>query len=189
MAHNNPSHVMPSELIDKCVRALALAGRPRSRAHAAARPHAGLVCLVAGWVVVAAAFAAVALSQRPLLSSARERGDWGLVVLGMGVEYGCAHATVRCIDGRKPVCARTRSVLTRPPPRCVGSKIWILLKDDKEIVGTLRGFDAYVNMVLEEVTEYEITPEGKRETKLDTILLNGNSVAVMVPGGEPPATQ
>lgn len=76
-----------------------------------------------------------------------------------------------------------------PPPRCVGSKIWILLKDDKEIVGTLRGFDAYVNMVLEEVTEYEITPEGKRETKLDTILLNGNSVAVMVPGGEPPATQ
>merc|ERR1711966_569532 len=66
--------------------------------------------------------------------------------------------------------------------KCVGSKIWILLKDDKEIVGTLRGFDAYVNMVLEEVIEYEITPEGKRETKLDTILLNGNSVAVMVPG-------
>ena len=80
MAHNNPSHVMPSELIDKCVRALALTGRPRSRVHAAARPHTGLVCLVAGWVVVAAAFAAVALSQRPLLSSARGRGEWGLVV-------------------------------------------------------------------------------------------------------------
>ena len=33
--------------------------------------------------------------------------------------------------------------------RCIGSKIWILMKGDKEIVGTLKGFDAYVNMVLE----------------------------------------
>lgn len=105
--------------------------------------------------------------------------------------------------------------------RCVGSKIWVLLKGEKEIVGTLRGFDAYVNMVLEDVTEYDVTPEGRIETKvlaarvracacvcvavavavyisdlrndcrprsqLDTILLNGNSIALMVPGGEPPA--
>jgi U6 snRNA-associated Sm-like protein LSm5 len=69
----------------------------------------------------------------------------------------------------------------------VGSKIWVLLKGEKEIVGTLRGFDAYVNMVLEDVTEYDVTPEGRIETKLDTILLNGNSIALMVPGGEPPA--
>jgi U6 snRNA-associated Sm-like protein LSm5 len=31
--------------------------------------------------------------------------------------------------------------------KCIGSKIWILMKNDKEIVGTLRGFDEYVNMV------------------------------------------
>lgn len=37
--------------------------------------------------------------------------------------------------------------------KCIGSKIWIILKGDKEIVGTLRGFDEYVNMVLEDVIE------------------------------------
>jgi hypothetical protein len=36
--------------------------------------------------------------------------------------------------------------------KCIGSRIWVLLKDEKEFVGTLRGFDDYVNMVLEEVT-------------------------------------
>ncbi|MCD7460405.1 secondary alcohol dehydrogenase (SADH1) [Datura stramonium] len=37
--------------------------------------------------------------------------------------------------------------------RCIGSKIWVIMKGDKELVGTLRGFDVYVNMVLEDVTE------------------------------------
>jgi small nuclear ribonucleoprotein (snRNP)-like protein len=35
----------------------------------------------------------------------------------------------------------------------IGSRIWILMKGDKELTGTLRGFDEYVNMVLEDVTE------------------------------------
>lgn len=69
--------------------------------------------------------------------------------------------------------------------RCIGSQIWVILKGDKEIVGTLRGFDVYVNMVLEDVQEIEVTPEGKRITKLDQILLNGNNIAVLVPGGKP----
>ena len=46
------------------------------------------------------------------------------------------------------------------------------MKNDKEIVGTLKGFDDFVNMVLEDVTEFESTPEGKRVTKLDQILLS-----------------
>ena len=62
--------------------------------------------------------------------------------------------------------------------------MWVIMRGDKEIVGTLRGFDDYVNMVLEDVTEYEITAEGKRVTKLDTILLNGNNVA-LVPRSPP----
>jgi len=33
------------------------------------------------------------------------------------------------------------------------SKIWVILRGDKEFVGTLRGFDDFVNMVLEDVTE------------------------------------
>ncbi|KAL8254489.1 hypothetical protein R6Q59_032710 [Mikania micrantha] len=63
--------------------------------------------------------------------------------------------------------------------RCIGSKIWVIMKGDKELVGTLKGFDVYVNMVLEDVTEYEITPEGRRITKLDQILLNGNNIAIV----------
>ena len=69
--------------------------------------------------------------------------------------------------------------------RCIGSRIWVIMKGDKEIVGTLRGFDVYVNMVLEDVTEIEVTPSGRVATKLDTILLNGNNIAVLVPGGAP----
>ena len=69
--------------------------------------------------------------------------------------------------------------------KCIGSKMWVIMRGDKEIVGTLRGFDDYVNMVLEDVTEYEITADGKRITKLDQILLNGNNVALLVPGGDP----
>lgn len=37
--------------------------------------------------------------------------------------------------------------------RCIGSKLWVIMKGDKELVGTLKGFDVYVNMVLEDVTE------------------------------------
>mmetsp|Transcript_24785 Transcript_24785/g.22515 ORF Transcript_24785/g.22515 Transcript_24785/m.22515 type:complete len:89 (-) Transcript_24785:18-284(-) len=73
--------------------------------------------------------------------------------------------------------------------KCIGSRIWILMKGDKEIVGTLRGFDEYVNMVLDEVIEYEITPNGKRETKLDQILLNGTNICILVPGGDPSTTR
>ena len=69
--------------------------------------------------------------------------------------------------------------------RCIGSKIWVVMKGDKELVGTLRGFDVFVNMVLEDVTEYENSPEGVKTTQMDQILLNGNNIAVLVPGGRP----
>lgn len=72
--------------------------------------------------------------------------------------------------------------------KCIGSKIHIIMKNDKEIVGTLLGFDDFVNMVLEDVTEYEVLPEGKRVTKLEQILLNGNNITMMIPGGEGPDT-
>nr|CAH7732999.1 unnamed protein product [Callosobruchus chinensis] len=54
------------------------------------------------------------------------------------------------------------------------------MKNDKEIVGTLLGFDDFVNMLLEDVTEYETTPEGRRITKLDQILLNGNNITMVL---------
>jgi len=69
--------------------------------------------------------------------------------------------------------------------KCVGSRIWVVLKGDKELVGTLRGFDEFVNMVLEDVVEYTFTAKGREATKLDSILLNGANIAMLVPGGEP----
>eukprot|EP00013_Stygamoeba_regulata_P002335 CAMPEP_0177629516 /NCGR_PEP_ID=MMETSP0447-20121125/710_1 /TAXON_ID=0 /ORGANISM="Stygamoeba regulata, Strain BSH-02190019" /LENGTH=107 /DNA_ID=CAMNT_0019130843 /DNA_START=43 /DNA_END=366 /DNA_ORIENTATION=- len=67
--------------------------------------------------------------------------------------------------------------------KCIGEKLWIIMKGDKELVGTLRGFDDYVNMVLEDVTEYETTPDGIATNELSTVLLNGNNIAMLVPGG------
>ena len=63
--------------------------------------------------------------------------------------------------------------------KCIGSRIHIIMKNDKEIVGTLLGFDDFVNMVLEDVMEFETTPEGRRVTKLDQILLNGNNITMV----------
>lgn len=53
------------------------------------------------------------------------------------------------------------------------------MKNEKEIVGTLQGFDDFVNMLLDDVTEYESTPEGRRITRLDQILLNGNNITMV----------
>jgi len=71
--------------------------------------------------------------------------------------------------------------------KCIGSRLWILMKANRELVGTLRGFDDYVNIVLDDVIEYEITPEGRKETLLDQILLNGSQITALIPGGDPNA--
>ncbi|KXN83650.1 U6 snRNA-associated Sm-like protein LSm5 [Leucoagaricus sp. SymC.cos] len=63
--------------------------------------------------------------------------------------------------------------------RCIGSKIWVIMKNDREFSGTLLGFDDFVNMVLEDVTEYEATPEGRKKTKLSQTLLNGNNICMV----------
>ncbi|KAJ1660242.1 RNA-binding protein lsm5 [Dispira simplex] len=70
--------------------------------------------------------------------------------------------------------------------KCIGSKIWVIMRSDREFVGTLSGFDDYVNMVLENVTEFEQTPEGYHKNQLEQILLNGNNICMLVPGGQGP---
>ncbi|KDN52986.1 like-Sm ribonucleo protein [Tilletiaria anomala UBC 951] len=70
--------------------------------------------------------------------------------------------------------------------RCIGSSIWVVMKTNREFVGTLLGFDDYVNMVLDDVTEFETTPEGRKKTKLGQTLLNGNNICILIPGGEGP---
>merc|ERR1711944_82894 len=73
--------------------------------------------------------------------------------------------------------------------KCIGSKLHIIMRDEKELVGTLQGFDSFVNMVLQDVTEFEFTNEGRKITKLDHILLNGSNIAMLVPGGKGPSTE
>ncbi|KAL9048769.1 MAG: hypothetical protein Q9162_007560 [Coniocarpon cinnabarinum] len=68
--------------------------------------------------------------------------------------------------------------------KCVGSRIWIIMKGDKEFTGTLQGFDDFVNMVLSDVTEYDYS--GGPPAKMKKILLNGNNVCMLIPGGEGP---
>ncbi|CAN6686854.1 unnamed protein product [Malus baccata var. baccata] len=52
--------------------------------------------------------------------------------------------------------------------RCIGSKMWVIMKGDKELVGTLRSFDVYVNMVLEDP---ETLPFGVRKLIRENSLL------------------
>ena len=72
-----------------------------------------------------------------------------------------------------------------------GSRLWVVMRDRKEFVGTLRGFDDYVNVVLDDVTEYDYSQAetqgfaGPRKTKLDSILLSGTQITMLVPGSSP----
>ena len=69
--------------------------------------------------------------------------------------------------------------------KCIGRKLWICMKGDKEFYGTLRGFDEFLNMLLDDVKEYRYAGKGdKRElvNKLDTMLLNGAHICLMIPG-------
>lgn len=70
--------------------------------------------------------------------------------------------------------------------KCIGSRMWVIMRGDRELVGTLRGFDEFVNMVLEDVVEIEDGPEGTTRKHLDQILLNGNNVCLLVPGADGP---
>ncbi|CAG83117.1 hypothetical protein B0I72DRAFT_136878 [Yarrowia lipolytica] len=65
--------------------------------------------------------------------------------------------------------------------KCIGSKILVLVKSKVEFTGTLVGFDDFVNMVLEDVTEVN-TKTGK-ETNHSKLLLSGKSIYMLVPGG------
>ncbi|KAF1358119.1 LSM-domain-containing protein [Lizonia empirigonia] len=75
--------------------------------------------------------------------------------------------------------------------KCVGSQIWVIMNGGKgrveschpwrKFTGKLVGFDDYVNMVLEDVTEID-PAEGNNN--LPKILLNGNNICMMVPGGD-----
>lgn len=63
--------------------------------------------------------------------------------------------------------------------KSVGQKIRVLMTNEKEFIGTLAGFDDFVNMVLEDVTE--IDGDVKSEEVRKKMLLNGGHVAMIIP--------
>lgn len=71
--------------------------------------------------------------------------------------------------------------------KCTGSLVYVIMKQPhREVQGTLLGFDDFVNMVLEDVVEFENDSEGNKiKTQLPSrrILLNGANICMLVPGG------
>lgn len=64
--------------------------------------------------------------------------------------------TTQATVSAPPTVTPSTSVVQLQPlelvDKCIGSRIHVIMKSDKEIVGTLLGFDDYVNMVLEDVS-------------------------------------
>lgn len=61
--------------------------------------------------------------------------------------------------------------------RAIGHKIQAVLSNDREFHGTLVGFDDFVNMVLEDVEEFD---GGIKKGNLKKMLLNGGQIAMLV---------
>jgi len=56
--------------------------------------------------------------------------------------------------------------------KSIDKRISLLLKDNRVLEGVLKGYDDYMNMVLEETEER--TPD--QERRLGTVVLRGNNV-------------
>lgn len=66
--------------------------------------------------------------------------------------------------------------------KCIGSRIWVIMRNNKEFYGKLLGFDDFVNMVLEDVIEIGKDIENKpTKTKLPSLLLNGSNICMLIP--------
>ena len=59
----------------------------------------------------------------------------------------------------------------------MNKKVTLLLKDSRTLVGTLVGFDDYLNMVLEDTEE----TNNENVKRLGTVILRGNNVVSITP--------
>ena len=76
--------------------------------------------------------------------------------------------------------------------KCIGRKLWVVMKGDKEFYGTLQGFDDYLNMIMNDVSEYKFAGAGSDRvlvSKVESMLLNGAHVCLMIPGENPTLTK
>lgn len=63
------------------------------------------------------------------------------------------------------------------------------MQGDKEFYGTLRGFDEYFNVILDEVKEYSDAGAGGKRVlvaEVESMLLNGAHICLLIPGDNPP---
>ena len=87
--------------------------------------------------------------------------------------------------------------------RCIGSPLWIIMQDQREVTGTLFSYDENLNVVLHNATFYEPRPESNEKTSKEgkvnfkhsftnhigfdnvpELVFNGKHVALFVPGGQ-----
>ncbi|QLG71105.1 hypothetical protein HG535_0B01430 [Zygotorulaspora mrakii] len=73
--------------------------------------------------------------------------------------------------------------------KTINQKVWIILQSNREFTGTLVGFDDFVNVILEDAVEWA---NGSASNELEKVmehhgrlLLSGNNIAMLVPGGKP----
>ncbi len=59
----------------------------------------------------------------------------------------------------------------------MNKKISLILKDDRVLVGTLVGYDDFMNMVLEDTEE----TQGEQVRRVGTVVLRGNNVVTIAP--------
>lgn len=72
--------------------------------------------------------------------------------------------------------------------KTVNQKVWIILQSNREFTGTLVGFDDFVNVILEDAVEWTNNSGSSDLDKVmehhGRLLLSGNSIAMLVPGGK-----
>ncbi|MDX1534355.1 MAG: LSM domain-containing protein [Thermoplasmata archaeon] len=61
--------------------------------------------------------------------------------------------------------------------RSLNKRISLILKDNRVLVGTLVGYDDYMNMVLEDTEE----TQGEQVRRVGTVVLRGNNVVTIAP--------
>ncbi|CCH58649.1 hypothetical protein TBLA_0A08590 [Henningerozyma blattae CBS 6284] len=69
--------------------------------------------------------------------------------------------------------------------KAINQQVWILLQSQREFIGKLIGVDDFVNVIIEDVTEYIEDGESRVMEHHGRMLLSGNSIAIIIPGGRP----
>ncbi|BFU25550.1 LSM domain containing protein [Entamoeba histolytica HM-1:IMSS-B] len=65
----------------------------------------------------------------------------------------------------------------------INTKVWIILKSQREFVGIMKGIDEYTNIILQDCIEYEIKDNKENyQTQHKLILVSGNGIDMISKG-------